>query len=299
MDQTGVFEIYKTTTQVMRQVVLQKPIQWCGESSSPISLIGDYNTGNQVITVDALIETTGSAIIGLRVHQGGCGNSYSNGYFFSISNTGSWNLYAGTTVLASGTTTFSANHWYTLSLSANDTKICPSVEGKQLTCATNSNYKSGFASIGSTFNYVQYDNFKLHATPVTCGSGDYIKIDECDASLTNQQWMLQSDNTIRLKSDTTKCLTVSGKDPSSGSPAVRLLPCTSPQQPDIVWKVNGNLITNANGECLDITNQDTSQCANVEVYACNGGSNQSWQYSPDSGLIKTLSAGSMCLAATS
>jgi galactosylceramidase len=298
MDQTGVFEIYKSGTKVMRQVVLQKPIAWCGESSDPISVIGDYDTGDQSITVDTMIEINGSSIIGLRVRQGGCGNSYAAGYFFNISHTGSWTLQAGGTVLDKGMTTFSAAQWYSISISANGSNICARVAGKQLSCVTNTEFKSGFVSIGSTWNYVQFDNFKLTAKPFTCGAGDYIKLDLCDANAANQKWTTPADGTIRLKSDNTKCLTVFGKDPGSGQPAVRLMTCAGQKQEDITWKLTNNQIVGASGSCVDVTYQLTSQCANVETYSCNGQSNQSWKYNSESGLFQLGSAVSMCLAAT-
>jgi hypothetical protein len=42
-----------------------------------------------VLTIDALIETTGSVGLGARVQQGGCGDNYANGgYFFDITDKG-------------------------------------------------------------------------------------------------------------------------------------------------------------------------------------------------------------------
>jgi len=118
-----------------------------------------------------------------------------------------------------------------------------------------------------------------------------VKIEECGAS-PYQGWDFASDGTIRLI-NTSLCLQVNGTDPVSKSPSVRTFPCNNNLQSQI-WKLSGTTITSAvNGACLDITGQSTNICAAVEVYSCNGGSNQRWTKSGDN-LISGLDG--MCLA---
>lgn len=277
MDQTGVWEIYQgTNSLVMRQQVLESPIVWCSESNRPISLIGDFSEDDTLLTIDALIETTGTVGLGSRVQEGGCGDNYAaGGYFFDVSNTGAWTLAVGNKVAKSGTTTFSSNTFYTLSLLTNGTNICGSINNAVLGCIQDSTYSTGFAAIGTGWNYAQFDNFHLERYGEDgCGTGNFVKIEECGAS-PYQGWTFNDDGTIGLI-NTTNCLQVNGTDPSSGSPSVRTLPCNNKLQSQI-WKFSGTTITSAlNGDCLDITNQSTNLCAAVEVYTCNGGSNQKW-----------------------
>jgi len=120
----------------------------------------------------------------------------------------------------------------------------------------------------------QFDNFKLQRYGAGCGLGDYAKMDECGSS-SFQSWKFASDGTLQLL-NTSNCLQVNGTDPTSGSPSVRTLPCNNKLQSQI-WKFSGTTVTSAlNGDCLDITAQSTNICAAVEVYGCNGGSNQRW-----------------------
>jgi len=186
-------------------------------------------------------------------------------------------------------------------LSVNGTDICAFVAKNKVGCVTDKDktYKSGFVSIGSSWDYVQFDNFATTSSPYTCGVGDYARLDICDVKQNNQVWTVNTaDSSIRLRSDKTKCLTVSGKDPASGSPAVRVLTCNSTLTADQLWKVSDNQVINNSGQCLDLTNQKNSQCTNIEVYYCNKGTNQAWTYTESTGLINTLSAENMCLAAT-
>jgi len=271
---------------------VQSPIVWCGESNRPISLFGDYSESDTMLTIDALIETTGTVGLGARVKEGGCGDNYAaGGYFFDINQAGAWTLAKASTVVKSGTTTFSANKFYTIGLSANGTTICGYVNGANLGCFQDSTYKNGFASIGTGWNYAQFDNVKLVRGGASCGAGSGVMIEECGSS-PYQQWNFASDGTLQLV-NTMLCLQVNGTDPSSGSPSVRTLPCNNKLQSQI-WKFSGSTIVSAsNNYCLDITDQNSGVCAAVEIYSCNGGSNQQWKLS---GNYITTNLDGMCLA---
>eukprot|EP00026_Physarum_polycephalum_P004247 Phypoly_transcript_04264.p1 GENE.Phypoly_transcript_04264~~Phypoly_transcript_04264.p1 ORF type:complete len:644 (+),score=82.58 Phypoly_transcript_04264:225-2156(+) len=156
-DQAGVWEIYKgNESLVMRQSVIQPPILWCGESFQPISLFG--NSSNTIISVDTLIENQGTVGLGLRVQTGGCFENYANGYFFSISDRGQWNLSNGTTPIKQGVTGFSANKFFRLGLSAVVNTICAFINGANIACMEDLTFSTGFAAIGSGWNYAQFDN---------------------------------------------------------------------------------------------------------------------------------------------
>eukprot|EP00026_Physarum_polycephalum_P003123 Phypoly_transcript_03132.p1 GENE.Phypoly_transcript_03132~~Phypoly_transcript_03132.p1 ORF type:complete len:773 (+),score=122.26 Phypoly_transcript_03132:204-2522(+) len=289
-DQTGVWEIYKgNTSLVMRQQVVVGPIEWCGESNRPISLIGDSSESDTVLTIDALIETSGSVGVGARVQQGGCGDNYAaGGYFFDITDKGDWTLASNKTILKQGTTTFSADQFYTLSLVANGTSICATINNKLVDCIQDYSYTHGFASIGTGWNYAQFDNFRLQRYSSGCGDGDLVKTEECGGNA-YQGWEFADDGTVQLI-NTSLCLEANG---TSAGASVRTLPCNNKLQSQI-WKYSGTAITSAvNGMCLDITGQSTNICAAVEIYYCNGGSNQQWTKNGDY-LVSGLDG--LCLA---
>jgi len=293
MDQTGVWEIYQgSSSLVMRQQVLISPIVWCGESNRPISLFGDYSESDANLTIDALIETTGSVTVGLRAQGGGCGDNYDfGGYFFSVDQSGNWNLSSGNTILQQGQTSFSADKWYTLTINTNGSLISGYINGAQVVSVNDTKYQNGFSAIGTGWNYAQFDNVILTRGKNSCGTGDYVKIIEC-GDTPFQKWEFASDGTLRLL-NTSNCLQVNGTDPGSGSPSVRTLPCNAQLQSQI-WKFDGTYIMSAvNGYCLDITKQSTNDCAAVEIYACDGGSNQQWQYANS---YITTNLDGMCLS---
>ena len=132
-----------------------------------------------MLTVDVLIETTGSVGVGARVQTGGCGDNYAaGGYFFDISEAGmflssdsslsssstsssstyilvgDWKLYKAASVIKLGTTTFSSNKFYTIGLTANGTSICVTIDKALIACMTDATYTYGFASIGSGWNCI-------------------------------------------------------------------------------------------------------------------------------------------------
>jgi len=224
--------------------------------------------------------------------------------FFFIDHNGDWNITAGSTVVLKGNAPFPPATWHHISLAVNGSaavgsEVCASVGKASVGCVTDKTYKNGFVSIGSSWDFVQFDNFETSSKPFTCGVGDVARIDLCDLKAENQLWTVNSaDSSIRLRSDKTKCLTVSGKDPVSGSGAVKVLTCNSTLTGDQIWKIDGYSIVNSNGQCLDITAQSKAQCADLEVYFCNNGANQGWKYTESSGEISTTSTQNMCLAAS-
>lgn len=48
-----------------------------------------FSEADTILTIDALIETTGTVGLGARVQEGGCGDNYgAGGYFFDVSESG-------------------------------------------------------------------------------------------------------------------------------------------------------------------------------------------------------------------
>lgn len=169
-DQTGSWEIVETSGsrgKVMRQMVPEKTISWCEEAPYPYSVIGN-NTWKQPlnVTVDVMIEKSGTAFVALGVSRGGCGNG-SPGIVFSITteNNGQWQITPSTTIkdpVATGHISVTAGTWYTLTLTALEDRSIASIDGNMvgqsnLGTATH----RGWAAIGSSWDYVQFDRFSL------------------------------------------------------------------------------------------------------------------------------------------
>ena len=173
-DQSGSWEIVDTSTshgKVMRQMVTELPISWCGEAPYPYSVIGDSNWGVPFnVSVDVLIEDIGTAFIAIAVSRGSCDVSGigSPGVVFSISTTnhGLWQLTASTNIsnpLSYGNISVQAGTWYTIGLAILFDHSEAFINGHRIgQCNLTSTSFTGFIAIGSSWNYVQFDNFQFH-----------------------------------------------------------------------------------------------------------------------------------------
>jgi len=169
-DQTGSFEIYQSnfnnnSTKTMRQSV---PVNittnaWCGASPNPVSIIGDLNMTNYFVGVDVLIETTGTAILGSRVQgPSGCSNTFLTGYYIQIDQDGNWEFLEGEQIVTSGQVPSNSNQFHTLSIVNSDDQITVFVDDIPVYWGKSSAYAFGWAAIGSSWDYVQFDNFILY-----------------------------------------------------------------------------------------------------------------------------------------
>ena len=65
------------------------------------------------------------------------------------------------TVLATGTTPFSADHWHTLTLGFHGSVVTGSADGKPLFSVVDTAYATGLVGLGSGWNFAQYSNLKI------------------------------------------------------------------------------------------------------------------------------------------
>jgi len=270
----------------MRQVVLQPTLAWCTESSSPITVIGDAGYTDYDLEVQVLIEGSGFAVLGGRVWNAGCVDVYKTGILLKVNNTGYWTLISSGQVIQSGQVGWSSG-WHKLQLQFRGQKIQGSIDSKQVLAVSNQGVYGGWAAIGSSFSYVQFDNFVMNSY-VDCGSGTNVLLDSCsgDSSL---QWTLQADGTIHNKNPT-QCLDVQGKDPN-GSPNVVVSTCNNSASQQWIFTPTGTLVSKQTGYCVDLKEAAREVCTNIELYQCNGGDNQQWNYVSDYGLIVSPTRG--------
>jgi hypothetical protein len=102
--------------------------------------------------------------------------SHQQGYYFQISDTGSWTFFKSMsngvhTALGQGSTTaLGVGSWHRLSLSLNGATITASLDGKQVTKLTDDSYQAGQIGLGITgYDTDQFDNLSI--TPIGTNIG--------------------------------------------------------------------------------------------------------------------------------
>jgi len=166
----------------MRQMVTELPISWCGEALWPFSIIGDPNWQQPFeVSVDVLIESRGAtAFVAVGVSQGSCNvaRTGSPATVLSINSTSqSWQITNSTDLLVSdvsGKLDVQTNVWYNLHLRVFTDHSEAYIDGAFVGRSSLSSRSSGgWAAIGSSWDYVEFDNFRLQtlqttaATPIT------------------------------------------------------------------------------------------------------------------------------------
>jgi hypothetical protein len=173
-DQSGSWEIVDTSSsrgKTMRQMVTEHPISWCREAPYPFSVLGDSSWKQPLsISVDVMIESIGTAFVAIGVSRGGCGaGGGSHAIVFSINttNNGLWQLTSSTAItnpIAYGNVSIMSGTWYTLTLIVLTDHSEGYINGDLVgQCNLNVSSSSGFVAIGSSWNYVQFDNFRLQS----------------------------------------------------------------------------------------------------------------------------------------
>lgn len=185
VDQSGAFEIAnggKNGGKCLRQLITQalKPIDWERRATpSPYTLIGGQELKNYSTSFDFLMEDItdvdfeGYVLLGARCNFSPTGNVPAECYNVRLFHDGRWELRSAALVLQSGSaSTFSLNTWHNLKISCNDNTICAYLDSTLLASITDTEYPSGHVEIGSGYNNVRFDNFKIEAidssTPIEC-----------------------------------------------------------------------------------------------------------------------------------
>ena len=172
-DQSGTFEYYQPPsptnhTAVIRQSAPSQPVTWCANAAMAYSLVGDHGWRYVAVGVDVLVEASGMAVVVGGVSTGGCtGVGGSAGVGFGVSSDGRWVLSNSTSLVhtvASGSGAYEAGVWYRLGLNVSRDGISVGVDGRVLAVVQTSDWVgslTGWVGIGSSFDYVQFDNFEV------------------------------------------------------------------------------------------------------------------------------------------
>jgi galactosylceramidase len=169
-DQTGSWEIVETATshgKTMRQMAPETTISWCEEAPYQYSLIGNSSWKQPLnVSVDVMIENVGTALVALGASYGGCGRG-SPGIVLSVNTTGIWQLSNSTALknpVASGKVSIVPGTWYTLTLVVLEDHSVAYIDGNLVgRCELSVSSHSGWAAIGSSWDYVQFDNFRIQS----------------------------------------------------------------------------------------------------------------------------------------
>ena len=174
-DQSGSWEIVDTFSsrgKVMKQMVTEVPISWCSEAPYPYSIIGDPQWQQPLtVSVEVMIETVGTAFVAIGVSRGSCdaGGIGSPAVVFSINttNNGLWQFTASTNItnpLNYGSVSVTPGTWYMLTLSVLPDHSEAYIDGNFVArCDLNATSFRGWGAIGSSWNYVQFDHFRLQS----------------------------------------------------------------------------------------------------------------------------------------
>ena len=166
-DQAGIFEVEKRTDglgKCIRQIILEKGIEWGGHKQfEPYTIIGSTKWKDYKISCDLYIEKCGHVSICGRIGKISMKPVPPNGYWFKISANGTWEIYAFTDVIASGKADIKADNWYKASLAFNGNKITADIDGHEVCSIMHKKFESGNAGIGSGWNSVFFDNFKIES----------------------------------------------------------------------------------------------------------------------------------------
>jgi hypothetical protein len=153
-------------------MITELPISWCKEAPYPYSVIGDpYWRQPFTVSTDVMIENAGTAFVAIGVSRGSCyaGGVGSPAIVFSINttNNGLWQLTPNTALtnpVNYGNVSVTPGTWYTITLSVLSDHSEAYINGNFIgRCALNVSTSSGWVAIGSSWNHVQFDNFRLES----------------------------------------------------------------------------------------------------------------------------------------
>jgi O-glycosyl hydrolase len=258
-DMQGSYEVQPCTGrsgQCLTQMAPIRPIEWQDDSDA-FALLGDQDWGNYTVSADVRLAGAGTVELMGRANTQSRPQSHQDAYYFRVGNTGAWSIVSGDTTgtlttLASGTTTaLGTNAWHTLSVTFQGSTITGSVDGHQAGSATDTRWTNGQAGLGVVgYATDQFDNLA-----VTAGSGSSTRQGPITSGL-------------------------SGKCAQAGAEVV-LADCDGSAAE--TWTVRNGTLVNS-GQCMDVTGQGTANGTLVELWDCNGGSNQLWTQAADGSL---------------
>lgn len=144
-----------------------RPIAWCGDAPLTFSVIGSHSWRALSVEIEVLIEKTGTAFLATSVDQGGCvGDGGSTAIVLALTVGQGWlvsNSTSLTPIIAQGKLAVQPGQWVKLGLEVGEAGTAVSVNGTEVAMLaelTSGQYQ-GWVAIGSSYDYVQYDNLLI------------------------------------------------------------------------------------------------------------------------------------------
>ncbi len=160
----------------LQQMAALRPIEW-QDNSDAFTLLGDPSWKNYTVSVDAMLSKPGTLELIGRAGTQTRPQSHQQGYFFQISDAGSWTVLRSDakgkrTELASGqATALGIGQWHRLGLSFSGDSITATVNGQKLTTLQDGTYQAGQIGLGlTTYDQDQFDNLSI--TPTSAGQAE-------------------------------------------------------------------------------------------------------------------------------
>ncbi len=179
-DTNGAFESVATADathgRVLRQQVGPGMAGGAWNSGDPKTTIGDARWANYTVSTDVLFEAAGAqyATIGAR-EQGGTANGQNvSAAELKVEPTGAWTFSRYGTTLASGTVAGNAEVafnagpgvWNSIAVTVAGDTYTASINGVQIASHTDTAPQAaGRIQLGSSFNFVQFDNLRIQTLP--------------------------------------------------------------------------------------------------------------------------------------
>ena len=301
---------------VLQQQLPAAPIRWWADTR-PHSVIGDVAWEDSELTLDVRCSSLpGSAMVALRASLAGRdgpdgihAEDELPGLWLSVQcgPGGQWGLAAS--AKSAGAAPFAGGAlpaplapltWHTLRLQANGSTCSAWVDGQPLAAGLPLPPEvpsAGWAGLGALDfgQATQYDRLSLAATSAACsaaaGAGAPVALQRCNAQSPGQAWLAVpvagggKAVTLALPGapgPAAACLAVLPQLNRYGSNGVGLAPCNA-SRPEQQWVVgqDGSIATqglHAAPVCLDVTANVYTPGSQLDVYGCQGTSNQRWTF---------------------
>lgn len=165
-DQGGAFEIASRSDQkgnCLRQLISKKGIEWEEKPIFNQTVVGNPSWTDYAASCDIFFhEDYSYATILSRATEIYRSHQLPDAYILKLNSSGIWELKAGKQKLASGFVKIDKDSWQKISLNLNAQNIKAIINGQTVASLTDSTYTSGMAGLGSSFHWVDFDNFSVN-----------------------------------------------------------------------------------------------------------------------------------------
>ncbi|WP_042374963.1 RICIN domain-containing protein [Streptacidiphilus neutrinimicus] len=252
----------------VQQLATQAPISW-DNGSDPYALLGDLSWSDYTVSVDTLLQQSGSAVLLGRVGvQKGFSPADVDAYQLKLSDTGAWSLQrnssGGTVItLASGTVAApGTGTWHTLALGFAGSGITATIDGTQVGSVTDASYGSGQVGVGTSgWIGAQFANLKVTPGPAADLSGTYVLVNR----------------------NSGQAMDAKGQGTADGTPVIQWTRNGGANQEWTFAPAGGGYYTVTgvgSGKALDVPNVSAVEGTGLDLWTPNGGVNQQWLVAP-------------------